>query len=62
MKKNVGGADRLFRVVAGIAIIAAGYYYQSWWGAIGIVPIFTAAVNWCPAYELFGWSTSKEES
>ncbi|MEJ2308905.1 MAG: DUF2892 domain-containing protein [Gammaproteobacteria bacterium] len=55
--KNVGSADRVIRLILGLAIIGVGYYYQSWWGAIGIVPIFTALVGWCPAYLPFGINT-----
>jgi hypothetical protein len=55
--KNVGSADRAIRLILGLVIIAIGYYYQSWWGAIGIVPIFTALIGWCPAYLPFGIST-----
>ena len=57
MKTNMGGADRVIRVVLGVAIIAAGYYYKSWFGAIGLIPLFTAIVGWCPAYLPFGIST-----
>jgi type IV secretory pathway TrbD component len=55
--KNVGSADRAIRLILGLVIIAVGYYYQSWWGAIGIVPIFTALIGWCPAYMPFGINT-----
>ena len=47
-------------MVAGVAIIAAGFYFQSWWGAIGIVPLLTGALRWCPPYQLFGISTDKK--
>ncbi len=57
IQANVGKADRMIRLLAGIAIIAAGVYYQSWWGAVGIVPIATALINWCPLYAPFGIST-----
>ena len=50
MKPNVGGLDKKIRIAAGIIIIAAGAYFQSWWGAVGIVPLATALINWCPAY------------
>ncbi|KAF0152443.1 MAG: hypothetical protein FD143_1081 [Ignavibacteria bacterium] len=59
MKKNVGGIDRIMRLAAGLAIIILGIVFQSWWGLIGIVPIFTAAINWCPLYMPFGLSTCK---
>lgn len=57
--KNVGGADRVVRVVVGVAIIAAGFYFKSWWGAVGLVPLVTAAIGWCPAYVPFGITTCK---
>lgn len=59
MKTNVGGADRAVRIVAGLAIIAAGVAFKSWWGAIGAVLLLTGLVRWCPAYLPFGLSTSK---
>ena len=60
MKLNVGSADRVIRIVVGVAICAAGWYYHSWWGLIGLVPIVTAAIGWCPAYLPLGLSTKKE--
>ena len=55
--KNVGSIDRVIRIVAGVAIVGAGVYYQSWWGAIGAVPLLTGLMGWCPPYALFGWNT-----
>lgn len=55
--KNVGSIDRVIRIVAGVAILGAGVYYQSWWGAIGAVPLLTGLMGWCPPYALFGWNT-----
>ena len=57
MKTNVGTLDKVIRLIAGAAIIGAGVYFQSWWGAIGVVPIATALINWCPAYTLLGIDT-----
>ena len=34
MKANVGSTERTIRIVLGVAIIGAGLYFQSWWGAI----------------------------
>ncbi|MCX7876840.1 MAG: DUF2892 domain-containing protein [Melioribacteraceae bacterium] len=59
MKKNVGSADRIIRFIIGLAIIVWGIIAQSWWGLIGIVPILTASINWCPLYLPFGISTCK---
>lgn len=57
MKPNVGGIDRIFRFLLGVAIILAGLYYHSWWGIFGIIPLATAALRFCPAYLLLGFST-----
>ena len=57
MKCNVGKTDRLLRVIAGSAIVIAGIYFQNWWGAVGIVPIATGLLRWCPAYVPFGIKT-----
>lgn len=59
MTKNVGGVDRLLRVVVGLGIVAAGLFFKSWWGAVGLVPLLTAALGWCPAYLPFGISTCR---
>lgn len=62
MKSNIGVTDKVIRLIIGTGIIAAGVYFQSWWGAIGAVPILTAAIGWCPAYMPFGLSTCKTKS
>jgi len=59
MKKNMGKADRWIRVIIGLAIIAAGIYFKSWWGLIGIIPLATSLVSTCPLYLPFGISTRK---
>lgn len=60
MKTNVGSPDRIVRFVVGLVIIALGFYFKSWWGIIGIVPITTASLNFCPVYNLIGISTKKK--
>jgi len=57
MKANVGTGDKIFRVIVGLGIIGAGVYFESWWGAIGLVPLLTAMFGFCPAYLPFGLST-----
>lgn len=61
MKCNVGKTDKAIRIIAGLLIGAAGYYYQSWWGLIGLVPFLTAILNWCPLYIPFGIKTCKKD-
>lgn len=57
MKTNVGFVDRVIRVVIGGAILGAGYYFKSWWGLVGLLPLLTAIVGFCPAYLPFGINT-----
>lgn len=57
MKPNIGTTDRIIRFVLGAAIIVLGFVFQSWWGLIGLLPIVTAFIRWCPAYVPFGLST-----
>ncbi len=61
MKCNVGGTDRIIRIIMGVVIILAGVYFKSWWGVVGIVPILTALIKFCPAYLPFGFSTCKPD-
>lgn len=61
MKTNVGNADRTLRLIAGVAIIVLGVVFQSWWGAVGLIPLFTGTTRWCPAYLPFGITTCKKE-
>jgi len=60
MNSNVGGIDKILRIVVGLAIIAWGYATQNWWGAVGLVPLLTATVNFCPLYPLLGINTCKK--
>jgi hypothetical protein len=53
----MGRGDRVFRGILGIVILAAGLYFQSWWGLIGLIPVGTAFIGWCPAYVPFNIST-----
>jgi cadmium resistance protein CadD (predicted permease) len=62
MKVNVGSTDRLIRVVVGVALIAAAVTgYIGMWGYIGIVPILTGTLRFCPAYMPFGISTCRKD-
>ncbi len=59
MKCNVGNTDRMLRIVVGLVIIGTGVFYQNWLGVIGIIPIVTALVRFCPAYSIIGFSSDK---
>lgn len=60
MKKNMGTADRIIRIILGIIIGIVGIYFQSWWGLVAVIPIATAFIGWCPLYAPFGLSTCKK--
>ena len=62
MKNNVGGIDKIARLVIGLVIAALGVLYQSWWGLLAIIPLFTSAAGWCPLYLPFGLSTCKTKA
>ncbi len=61
MKSNVGNIDRLLRFIAGFALLGAGYYFKSWWGLVGLVPLFTAVFRFCPAYLPLGLNTGSKK-
>ena len=55
MTKNVGGIDRILRIAIGLALIAAAATGTlGLWAYVGVVPLLTGLMGWCPAYTLFG--------
>jgi hypothetical protein len=61
MKINIGKTDRIIRVLIGLGIIWAGFYYESWWGVIGLIALITAAIGHCPMYAPFKFSTCRKD-
>ena len=59
MKLNVGGIDRGLRILAGLGLIAWAATGGPAWAWIGVVPLGTGLVGFCPAYPLLGISTCK---
>lgn len=60
MKKNVGGIDRILRVVLGLALLVFAFVGPEElrvWGFIGIVPLATGLMNFCPLYSIIGVNT-----
>lgn len=60
MKANVGGVDRVLRIVVGLALLSLVVLLEGsarWWGLVGLVPLVTGLARWCPAYLLFGLNT-----
>ncbi|MDO4708439.1 MAG: DUF2892 domain-containing protein [Pseudomonadota bacterium] len=62
MKFNVGGIDRLLRIVLGLALIGLTLTgHIGVWGWLGLLPLITGLVRFCPAYLPFGLSTCKHK-
>jgi hypothetical protein len=60
MTRNVGQTERLIRIVAGLGLLylaATGQYTP--WTWLGVVPLLTGLIGWCPPYALFGINTCK---
>lgn len=58
MKTNVGSLDRAARVVVGLVLIGLALTGTvGVWGWLGIVPLLTGIVGWCPPYAMLGWNT-----
>jgi hypothetical protein len=60
MKKNVGDLERIIRIIAGISIISLAFVGpRSPWAYLGIIPLATGLMGWCPPYAMLGISTCK---
>ncbi len=60
MKTNVGSADKVVRIVVGIGLLSLFFILEGnirFIGLVGIVPITTALMGWCPLYSILGLST-----
>jgi hypothetical protein len=58
MSANVGSLDRVLRIVLGLALLSLVFIGpQTMWGLVGLVPLGTALIGFCPAYALFGIRT-----
>jgi hypothetical protein len=62
MKANIGTADRVVRVIAGFTILGVGIYFRNRWGLIGLLPLLTAGIRFCPLYVPFGISTCRTDA
>lgn len=60
MIKNVGGIDRLLRIVVGLALVSLVFLVDGaarWWAVVGLVPLLTGLFQTCPLYSMFGFNT-----
>jgi len=59
--RNVGGIDRILRVIIGLALISLVFVGpQTPWGWIGVLPLLTGLVGWCGLYTVLGLNTCKK--
>lgn len=64
MLKNVGALDRGIRVALGLGLLSLLFIRQDnsrWFGLVGLIPLFTAYLSWCPMYTVLGIGTCKKE-
>ena len=52
MTKNVGGFDKLLRLIVGVVLLYFAFDGGYWWGWLGLIPLVTAAFGFCPLYKL----------
>ena len=52
MKGKIGSVDAALRTVLGVVILLVGHHERSWWGLLGLVPLVTAMIGFCPLYWL----------
>lgn len=57
--RNMGSVDRVVRAIIGVAAVAVGATFHSWWGLLAALPLVTAAVGFCPLYAVLRISTNK---
>jgi len=63
MTLNEGGVDRAIRIIVGIGLIGLVFVGpQTPWGWVGLIPLATGVVGWCPAYTAFGIRTCRSKS
>ena len=62
MKKNIHSVERVVRVVGGLVLASLAFWGPaSPWFLLGLVPVATGLIGWCPPYALFGFSTCATE-
>lgn len=62
MKANVGGIDQILRIIVGIAlVVAAGTGMLGMWAWIGVIPLVTGLMRFCPLYPILGVSTCNKK-
>ena len=61
MKANVGSYDVAVRFTAGCLILCLGTHFENWWGLVGLIPLATALIGFCPLYVLLHIDTTSTD-
>ena len=64
MKSNEGSLDRIIRVILGLIVLSLWFVLQGnaqYLALIGLIPLITALLGWCPLYSIFGINTCKRK-
>ncbi|MEM3374408.1 MAG: DUF2892 domain-containing protein [Candidatus Woesearchaeota archaeon] len=62
MKCNVGKFERVLRIIVGLIILGLGYNYKNVFGLIGLIPLLTGIIGFCPAYLILKRDKEKIDS
>lgn len=62
MNANIGNTDRWIRIIIALIIFALGIIFETWWGLLGLIPLVTAFVRFCPLYVPFGIKTCSKKT
>ncbi|NLY63890.1 MAG: DUF2892 domain-containing protein [Alcaligenaceae bacterium] len=58
MNKNVGGIDKILRIIVGVVLIVLAITGTiGWWGYLGVIPLATGLFGYCPIYSIIGCKT-----
>lgn len=61
MKTNIGSTDKIIRYIIGIILLSMLFFVSGnakYWGLLGLIPIITAAIGFCPLYTILGINTA----
>ncbi len=61
--KNIGSIDRVLRIIVGLGVISLAFWGpRTLWGWLGLIPLVTAVIGWCPLYAVLGIRTCPVKS
>lgn len=59
---NIGSLDRKIRFVLGVVILVVGLLSNSWFAVLGLIPLATGTIRFCPLYSIFGLDTKRKKT